>query len=103
MRRGRARSTTYVKRVVGVAGDRIEIRDGHVIRNGRRAAEPFAAACAEPVCNLDEIVVAPGTYFLMGDNRDELQRQPLLGTRPARWIIGKAVVTYWPPGRIGAP
>ena len=96
-------ATTYVKRVVGVGGDRIEIRGGHVIRNGRRASEPFAASCEDAVCNLDEIVVAPGTYFLMGDNRDNSNDSRYWGPVPRRWIIGKAVATYWPPDRIGAP
>jgi len=94
---------TYVKRVVGMPGDRIEIRAGHVIRNGRRAHEPFAASCAEPVCDLAEIVVAPDSYFLMGDNRDNSNDSRYWGPVPRAWIIGKAVATYWPPGRVGAP
>jgi signal peptidase I len=96
-------STTYVKRVVGVAGDRIAIRHGHVVRNGHAAREPFAASCDDPACNLGEIVVAPGTYFLMGDNRDNSNDSRYWGPVPRAWIIGKAVMTYWPPDRIGAP
>jgi signal peptidase I len=94
---------TYIKRVVGMPGDRIEIRDGHVIRNGRPANEPFAASCADPVCNLAAIVVAPGEYFLMGDNRGDSNDSRFWGPVPRSWIIGKAVATYWPPDRIGAP
>lgn len=94
---------TFVKRVVGLPGDRIEIRDGHVIRNGRRAREPFANTCVNPVCNLDTIVIARGTYFLMGDNRDNSNDSRFWGPVPRAWIIGKTVATYWPPSRIGAP
>lgn len=93
----------YVKRVVGVPGDRIAIRGGHVVRNGHAATEPFSHSCENPVCNLDEIVIAPGTYFLMGDNRDNSNDSRYWGPVPRAWIIGKAVATYWPPNRIGAP
>lgn len=92
---------TYVKRVVGLPGDRIEIRDGGVIRNGRRAKEPFAAPCSERDCNLEAIVVPQGSYFLMGDNRDESDDSRYWGPVPRVWIIGKVVATYWPPKRIG--
>jgi signal peptidase I len=97
-----AGSKAFVKRVVGLPGDRIAVRDGHVIRNGVRAAEPFAAPCgAAPECNLDEIVIAPGHYFLMGDNRGDSDDSRYWGPVARGQIIGHAVATYWPPGRIG--
>jgi signal peptidase I len=98
-----ASGKTYIKRVVGLPGDRIAIRDGHVIRNGRAAVEPFASSCLLAVCNLDEIVIAPGSYFLMGDNRGNSDDSRFWGPVRRAWIIGKAVATYWPPNRIGAP
>jgi signal peptidase I len=94
---------TYIKRLVGLPGDRIAIRNGHVVRNGRAASEPFASSCSDPVCNLDPIVVPRGEYFLMGDNRDNSNDSRFWGPVPRAWIIGKAVATYWPPDRIGAP
>jgi signal peptidase I len=95
---------TFVKRVVGLPGDTIAVHDGHVIRNGRATREPFTAACgASTECNLDPITVPKGEYFLMGDNRGESNDSRYWGPVPRDWIIGEAIVTYWPPGRIGVP
>ena len=92
----------FVKRVVGLPGDRIAVQDGHVVRNGRRAGEPFAAQCGGgPECDLAPIDVPPGHYFLMGDNRGNSDDSRYWGPLPRDQIIGRAVATYWPVGRIG--
>jgi signal peptidase I len=98
-------SQTYVKRVVGVSGDRIAVRRGHVVRNGRLQWEPFAADCgAGAECDLPEPVTVPeGFVFLMGDNRGASADSRLWGPVPVRWVIGEAVIVYWPPGRSGTP
>jgi signal peptidase I len=97
----RKADTTFVKRVVGVPGDTVAVVGGHVIRNGTRVREPFASRCAGPDCNLNPITVPRGTYFLMGDNRGNSDDSRFWGPVPRAWIIGKAVVTYWPPQSIG--
>ncbi len=92
----------YVKRVVGLPGDVITIKDGHVVRNGHAAKEPFAAPCGGgPECNLDTLIVPPGHYYLMGDNRGDSDDSRYWGPVPRDEIIGRAVATYWPPSRIG--
>jgi signal peptidase I len=93
--------TTFVKRVVGIPGDTIAIVNGHVIRNGRPASEPFASSCAGAECNLNPITIARGSYFLMGDNRGNSDDSRFWGPVPRKWIIGKAVVSYWPPKSVG--
>jgi signal peptidase I len=94
---------TFVKRVVGGPGDRIQIVDGHVIRNGVREKDPYIEPCgADSSCNFrTAIVVPPGDYFMMGDNRGESDDSRFWGPVPDKWVIGVAFFTYWPPDRIG--
>jgi signal peptidase I len=96
-------SQTFIKRVVGIAGDHIAIRGGHVIRNGTREADSYITPCAGGSgCDFPQAITVPkGSYFLMGDNRGNSDDSRFWGPVPKAWIIGKARVTYWPPGRIG--
>lgn len=94
---------TFIKRVVGVAGDRIEIRRGRVIRNGRRTNEPFIRRCgSEGDCTFPRTITVPeDTVYVLGDNRGESEDSRFWGPVRTDWIIGKAVGTYWPPKRFG--
>jgi signal peptidase I len=98
-----ARSTqNFIKRLVGLPGDRIAIRDGHVVRNGVLQRESFIDPCGDgPDCNLDEITIPRGQYFMMGDNRGESDDSRYWGPVPRDWIIGGAFASYWPPKHIG--
>jgi signal peptidase I len=82
-------------------GDTIAVVNGRVIRNGKRTDEPFASECAGPECNLNEIKIPPGEYFMMGDNRGSSADSRFWGPVPRKWVIGKAVATYWPPQEMG--
>lgn len=97
-------SDTLIKRVVGLPGDRIQILDGHVIRNGKREPDAYIAPCNPGIgCNFPTpITIPPGQYFMMGDNRGDSQDSRFWGPEPAKWMIGVAFFTYWPPDRIGA-
>ena len=96
-------STTFIKRVVAGPGDRISIRGGHVYRDGVREKDSYIAQCGGvPDCNFPQsIVVPPGDYFMMGDNRGESDDSRFWGPVPDKWLIGVAFFTYWPPDRIG--
>jgi len=96
-------SVNFIKRVVGLPGDRLSIHNGHVIRNGRQEKDSYIAPCAGgSACNLPQtITVPPDHYFMMGDNRGESDDSRFWGPVPRGWIIGGAFATYWPPKQIG--
>lgn len=91
----------FIKRVVGVPGDRIALVNGHVVRNGQRVPEPYAQSCAGPECNLSQVTVPAGSYYVLGDNRDDSDDSRYWGPVRAGDVIGQAFATYWPPDRIG--
>lgn len=95
--------TPFIKRVVAGPRDRISIVDGHVIRNGVREQDPYIAPCGGVQgCSFPQpIVVPPGNYFMMGDNRGGSDDSRFWGPVPGQWIIGIAFFTYWPLDRIG--
>jgi len=99
-------SSYFVKRVIGLPGDRISIREGHPVIDGHELThEPYIKPCGEaPECNMpDTITIPPGHYFMMGDNRGDSDDSRYWGPIPASWIVGPVFLTYWPPDRIGGP
>jgi signal peptidase I len=94
---------TFIKRVVALGGDTVAIHDGHVIRNGRRAAEPFAADCGgTDGCDFaEEITIPEGYVYLLGDNRGASLDSRFWGPVPVSWVIGQARAAYWPPSHLG--
>jgi signal peptidase I len=94
---------TFIKRVVGGPGDRIQIVNGHVYRNGVPEKDSYIEQCGtDSSCNFrTPIVIPPGEYFMMGDNRGASDDSRFWGPVPDKWVIGVAFFTYWPPDRIG--
>ena len=96
--------TNFIKRVVALPGERLKIVNNRVYINGKRQDEPFVneGAPCDQFCNLErEITIPEGHYFMMGDNRGASADSREWGPVPKKWMIGKAFVTYWPPGKIG--
>jgi signal peptidase I len=94
---------TFIKRVVGLPGDRIAIKGGHVYRNNVRESDPYIAPCTgQTTCEYGAAITVPrGDYYMMGDNRSQSDDSRFWGPIPRGWIIGDAFFTYWPPDRIG--
>jgi signal peptidase I len=99
----RPSSQTFIKRVVGVGGDRISIQNGHVIRNGKAEKDAYTVPCGGGgSCEFPGIITVPrGDYYMMGDNRPNSEDSRFWGPVPKAWVIGKAFLTYWPPDRVG--
>ena len=97
-------SQTFIKRIVAVGGDKLSVKEGHPVVNGKENPdESFTRPCGTiPVCNLPKTITIPkGYFFMMGDNRGESDDSRYWGPVPKAWIIGEAFATYWPPDRIG--
>jgi signal peptidase I len=99
----RASSQTFIKRVVGLPGDRLAIVGGHVYRNGVREHDSYIMQCdGIGACNFPKPISIPaGEYFMMGDNRPDSDDSRFWGPIRKSWIIGDAFFTYWPPDQIG--
>jgi signal peptidase I len=89
-------SKSYIKRVVGVPGDRVRIRDGQVYVNGILLREPYVPAEYFDVRSMVETSVAADSYFVLGDHRSMSNDSRDFGAVDQRYIFGKAVLVYWP-------
>jgi signal peptidase I len=102
-------SENFVKRLVAGPGDEIYIAGGHVFRKAAGASrfvaekDSYIKACGSSAeCNFPTPIKIPaGHWFMMGDNRGDSDDSRYWGPVPTGWIIGQAIVTYWPPDRIG--
>jgi len=87
-------SVPYIKRVIGLPGDLVEVRDQRVWVNGIALNEPYTSA---PPNYDGNWVVAAGEYLVFGDNRNNSSDSHSWGLLPEDNILGKAFFLYWPP------
>jgi signal peptidase I len=95
----------YIKRVIGLPGDTIEIHDNHVFINGTQIEEPYLDGeltwCGQVGGSCPTVHVPSDSVFVMGDNRDNSEDSRRFGVVPEDNIIGKAWFTYWPKDYFG--
>jgi len=101
-------SEDYIKRVVGMPGDHVLIRDGHIYINGSELVEPYVnqpwsltRSWLQTPTASDGQIVPPDSYFVLGDNRDHSNDSRTFGYISRDQIDAKAWLRFWPAGTAG--
>lgn len=97
-------SKSIIKRVIGLPGEEVEIKEGEVYINGRKLGQPFLKPHKGFIARGDNMrprKVPRDHYFVMGDNRPVSRDSRNFGMVPLHCVTGKTVFRYWPPSRIG--
>jgi signal peptidase I len=92
---------SYIKRVIGLPGDRVEMADGAVLVNGERIEEPYILPEYRGRQSHGSILVPPGEFYVLGDHRNSSNDSRVWGTVARKYIYGKAELAYWPIGQFG--
>lgn len=97
----RDKSKSFIKRVLAIPGDEIEIRYGSVYVNGNKVDEPYLKPEYRDRGSFRKDVVPADHYFVLGDHRNSSNDSRNWGFVPRELIYGKAVFSYWPVSRVG--
>jgi signal peptidase I len=92
-------ATPFIKRIIGLPGETIEVKQGSVYINGKVLNEPYVKNSF--TYTMSPILIPAGEYFVMGDNRDIADDSHIFGTVPRKNFIGKAWIVIWPPSDWG--
>lgn len=94
-----AEGKEYIKRIVALEGDTIEIKEGKLYLNGKPGEEPYVLY--PPDYEYPKTKIPQGHLFVMGDNRPNSGDSHIWGFLPRKSIVGKAFIILWPPARMG--
>ncbi len=92
-------SQAFIKRVIGLPGQTVQVSQGQVIVNGQPLSEPYILAA--PDYEMPPVTVPFGSLFVMGDNRNDSNDSHVWGFLPIQNVIGRAVFRFWPLEKIG--
>ncbi len=92
---------SYIKRVIGLAGDRVRIDEGRVYVNGQMLYEPYVLGYYRDDRSYPEVTVPAESYFVLGDHRNMSSDSRDFGSIPQQAVYGKAVFVYWPFEKVG--
>ena len=96
------RTKSFIKRVIGLPGDEVEIDNGIVYVNGEPLDEPYLVSEYMDARSMKPRKIEPGYYFVLGDDRKYSSDSRVWGQVPEGYIYGKAVFRYWPVSQIGS-
>jgi len=94
-------SVSFIKRVVGVSGDVVELRRGVLLVNGKRIEEPYVEGRYQDDRSYPPVEVSEGHYYVLGDHRRGSNDSRNWGEVPERYIYGKAWFRFWPLSKLG--
>lgn len=89
---------TYIKRIVALPGERVEVREGTVLVDGRPLAEPYVRFRDRR--SAPALVVPPHAYYVLGDNRADSDDSRDWGVLAEHDVVGRAIASLWPPHRL---
>ena len=94
---------SYIKRVIALPGEHVEIKEGKVYINGEELDEPYLKddVITEPTGVLNDFIVPENTVFAMGDNREGSKDCRAFGCIPLEKIESKVVIRFWPLNKFG--
>ncbi len=92
---------SFIKRVIGVAGDHVKIDDGRVYVNGKLLVEDYVPRAYQDDRSYPDVTVPPDSYFVLGDHRSLSNDSRDFGPVDSSYIYGKAVFGYWPVDKLG--
>jgi signal peptidase I len=96
------RSKSFIKRVIGLPGEMVEIHQGVLTVNGQVVPEPYVPPQYEDVSDFGPVRVPKESYFVMGDHRISSNDSRVFGPVASRFIYGRAVFAYWPVDHFGS-
>ena len=88
-----------IKRVIGIPGDKIEVKNGHLIRNGTLIDEPWVVEKIK--YDMEQIIVPSNSLWVLGDNRNNSLDSHLWGPLTEQNLVGTATFRYWPLNNLG--
>jgi len=92
--------TDFVKRIIGLGGDTLAIRDNNLYIDGKKLEEPYLSQNLV-MQDFGPVTVPKGTLFMMGDNRNDSKDSRFWGPLDKDLIIGRAIIRFWPLNRMG--